>query len=96
MSSPELDAYVDEGLRRASAKHYHPTVFVGMRTQRGTVEAISRLLISGEIQSGFRRMIEIGLVDYSLESTALRFPGEFSNPVLEAATWRLAQAEQTG
>ena len=37
----DLEAFVDEGIRRARERGYHPTAFVQMRERYLTVEAIS-------------------------------------------------------
>ncbi|UWU68201.1 hypothetical protein [Bradyrhizobium sp. NC92] len=88
----DLDAWIDESIR-ISAKHdYHPTAFVGMRARHGTVEAIKRLVSQGDIQSGFRRLKELGLKEWTIEQAVINFPGDFPNRELrEAARWRLEQ-----
>jgi TfoX/Sxy family transcriptional regulator of competence genes len=58
----------------------------------GTKEAIRRLVISGDIQSGFKKAQELGLLDWSLEAAVLKFPDEFDSSVRQAAQWRLDQA----
>lgn len=88
-----LEDYVDEGLRLGRERGYCPTTFEGMRRSHGTVEAISRLMVSGDIQSGFKRMCELGLREYSMENVVLMFPENFKKPVREAAAWRLGQVE---
>lgn len=88
----ELDTWIDESIR-ISAKHdYHPTAFVAMRTRHGTVEAIRRLVSQGDIQSGFRRLKELGLKEWTIEQAVLKFPDEFPSRELQAAArWRLEQ-----
>lgn len=94
--SPGLEAFIDESIR-LSAKHgYHPTAFIGMRHRYLTVGAISRLVVSGDIQSGFKRMQELGLLKWTIEEAVLRFPNEFSKEVRQAAEWRLSQAQAGG
>ena len=36
----ELEAYIDEGIRLGRANDYHPTTFIRMRAEYGTVGAI--------------------------------------------------------
>lgn len=91
MASVALEAFVDETIRLSQARDYHPTVFIGMRRRHGTVEAISRLVVSGDIQSGFKRLNELGLLDWTIEAAVTKFPDEFSQGVREAAEWRLSQ-----
>lgn len=92
MTGLSLDMFIDETIRRSREHGYHPTTFIGMRERYGTVRAISRLVISGEIQSGFKRLIELNLKEYTIEQAVLMFPNDFSQSVYDAAKWRLAQA----
>jgi hypothetical protein len=92
MKVHDLEAFVDESIRRSKAKGYYPSEFVRMRARWKTKKAIRRLVISGDIQSGFRRMKDLGLLDWALEAAVLKFPNEFDAPVREAARWRLDQA----
>ncbi|WP_276200273.1 hypothetical protein [Chelatococcus sp. XZ-Ab1] len=95
-ASAELEKYVDESVRRSRERGYNPTAFIAMRERYGTIEAAARLVQSGTIQSGFQRLCDLGLVDYTMEATiARKFPAEFSSKVREAAEWRLAQAQPT-
>jgi hypothetical protein len=93
-ASAALEAFIDESIRLSHENNYHPTAFKGMRTRYGTVAAIERLVISGDIQSGFVRMRQLGLLDWTIEAAVLKFPDEFSRGVREAAQWRLEQAKQ--
>ena len=91
-ASAELEAFVDEMLRRAHEKDYHPIAFIGMRARRGTLEAISRLIRDSDMQSGFRRLKELSLLDWTIEAAVLRFPHEFTRDDRECASFRLQQA----
>jgi hypothetical protein len=91
-ASAALEAFIDESIKRAKERGYHPTVFQGMRSQYGTIDAIERLVQSGDIQSGFKRLKELGLLEWSIESAVVRFPSEFSRNALQCARWRLEQA----
>lgn len=55
--------------------------------------AISRLVVSGDIQSGFKRLQQLELLDWTIEAAVTKFPDEFSYEVREAAQWRLRQAK---
>jgi hypothetical protein len=94
-ASPELESFIDESIKRSRAKGYQPTTFEGMRRRWGTHEAIRRLVISGEIQSGFRKMIPLGLRDWTVESAVVRFSDEFGKEETQAAQWRLDQASRS-
>jgi hypothetical protein len=93
VASPALEAFVDELLKRAKERGYNPTIFQGMRRQYGTVQAIERLVQSGDIQSGFTPLKELGLLEWSIESAVVRFPSEFTRNTRECAQWRLQQVQ---
>ena len=91
-SRDELDTFIDESIRQSIAKGYHPTAFMQMRERWGTKEAIRRLVVSGETQSGFRRLKDLNLLQWSIENAVLKFPTDFSKGVCEAAQFRLDHA----
>ena len=86
-----LDAFIDETIKIAKSRGYNPTVFIGMRRQHGTIEAIERLVLSGDIQSGFKRLRQLDLLDWTIEAAVTKFPHEFSRHARECAEWRLQQ-----
>jgi hypothetical protein len=73
---------------------YDPAVWIGMVRRWGAAEAARRLLVSGDIQYGFRRLISAGRHDLTVEWSALypRWREIFGAPHREAAAWRLRQA----
>ncbi len=93
-ASPGLEAFIDETIRIARERGYNPTAFIAMRHRHKTIEAISRLVINGEIQSGFRRLKTLGLLDWSIEAAVLKFPGEFTSEVRQCAEFRLRVARE--
>ena len=93
-ASLDLEAFIDETIRRSAEHKYHPTTFIGMRGRHGTLIAISRLVVSGDIQSGFKRLCQLGLREWTIESAVLKFPEEFSKDVQECAAFRLNQAKR--
>lgn len=93
-ASPALEAFIDEAIRLSAKHNYHPTTFVGMRARYGTHEAISRLAVSGDIQSGFKRLCALGLKEWSIESAIMKFPEEFSKDLQECAAFRLGQVNK--
>ena len=90
--SSELEAFIDKSIGVSREHGYNPTIFMDMRRRYGTVGAIDRLVRSGEIQSGFKRLKELGLLEWTIESAVLKFPDKFSNQIREAANWKLSQA----
>lgn len=93
IATPELEAFIDETIERAVERGYRPTVFQRMRRDHGTLVAIEKLVQSGDIQSGFKRLRELGLLEWSIEAAVLKFPSEFSRAARECAEWRLRQAD---
>ena len=94
MNVDELEAFIDEAIRLSAANGYHPTVFIGMRARHGTVAAIEKLVVSPDLQSGFMRLRELGLLDWTIEAAVLKFPARFSRHARECAQFRLDQAKQ--
>ena len=91
-ASSALEAFIDESIRLSRDAGYHPTTFISMRNQHGTIESMERLVESGDIQSGFKRLQKEGLAnDWSIEAGITKFKSEFSKNAIECAEWRLAQ-----
>jgi hypothetical protein len=95
-ASPELEAFVDEAIRLSKERGYNPSIFVGMRHQLGTIDAIERLVQSGDLQSGFKRLKQLGLIDWTNEAAVIKFAAEFSHNAKQCAEWRLAQVRPKG
>lgn len=70
---------------------YDPTIWIGMVRQSGAVGAAKHLLVSGDIQYRFRRLIEEGRPDLTVEWSVLlpRWRALFSDQYRDAARWRL-------
>ena len=94
MASLALEAFIDETIRRSRENGYHPTTFISMRERYQTVPAISRLVQNGDVQSGFKRLNELGLVDWTIEAAVMKFPDEFSADTRECAAFRLRLARE--
>jgi hypothetical protein len=95
-ASPALEAFIDETIRLSREHGYNPTVFIGMRARQGTIPAIVQLVQSGDIQSGFKRLHTLGLVDHTIEAVVLRFPREFPAAAHECAEFRLRLVREEG
>lgn len=92
-ASAELEAFVDETITVSRERGYHPTIFIDMRARLGTIQAITKLVESWDIQSGFKRLALLGLLDHTIEAAVLRFPGEFQPRTRECAEFRLGLAK---
>jgi hypothetical protein len=73
---------------------YRPTVWIGMIAKLRAAEAARRLVVSGDIQTGFGRLVEAGRPELTIEWEILnpRWDPLFSEQHREAARWRLRQA----
>lgn len=73
---------------------YHPSDFEGMLANATAVQVAEKLVMGGDIQSGFKRIARMGRIDLSVESIMLepQFAHLFRPAVIEAARWRLGQA----
>lgn len=73
---------------------YLPTVWIGMVNSLGAAEAARRLVVSGDIQTGFGRLVQAGRPQLTIEWEILneRWDPLFSDQHREAARWRLRQA----
>ena len=61
-----------------------------MLEKHGPVEALSILVESGELQSGFKALRDAGLLHESFEQLVVNHGAElFDTPTIEAAQWRL-------
>jgi hypothetical protein len=90
--SKKLETFLNKALRQCVLAGYHPTVFRQMRDRHGTIEAIERLVRSGEIQSGFERLKALGKLEWSIEQAVINFSCEFTPAVQECAEFRLQHA----
>tara|TARA_R110002096_G_scaffold43994_1_gene118353 strand:+ start:219 stop:533 length:315 start_codon:yes stop_codon:yes gene_type:complete len=93
-ASKELEAFIDETIKRGRDKGYTPTVFIGMRQTYGTIPAISKLVQNGDIQSGFKRLHKLGLLNWTIEAAIDKFRTEFTKDDLECAMFRLREARK--
>jgi aspartyl/asparaginyl-tRNA synthetase len=79
-----LEAFVDESIRLFAKRDYYPTEFMEMRKRYGgTVPAIEQLVKKGEIQSGFKRIQKLDMLERSMEGTVRRFPDRFTQQARE-------------
>ncbi len=95
MASPELIAEVSrtvEIYEKAIGNFAHRTR--QMIGNRGHIGALSMLVQSPDLQRGFKVLRDRGDLDSTFEAVIVRFSDEFANNVVEAAQWRLDNAEQ--
>jgi hypothetical protein len=90
----EYQVESEHAINECHSLGYTPTVWISMLQQVGAAEAARRLLVSGDIQSGFSRLIQLGRPELTIEWSALnpRWEPLFAAQHREAAKWRLTQA----
>ncbi|MFD9900253.1 hypothetical protein [Mesorhizobium sp. NPDC059025] len=93
-ASQELRAFVYEGIRRGAAKGFDPSGFIKLLDTYEMKRAISKLVTGEDIHGDFQRLIELELVDWSVEAAVVKFPTEFSERDIECAKLRLSQGRQ--
>ncbi len=72
---------------------YHPSDFESMLDSSPAVRVARNLVMSGNLQSGLKRLAQMGRLDLSIESIVLEeeFQPLFSLAHRAAAQWRLNQ-----
>jgi hypothetical protein len=65
-----------------------------MIDELGEKKALSRLMISADLQQGFKALRDSNQLDSTFEAIVVRFSGLFSPEVVEAAKWRLENPYQ--
>jgi hypothetical protein len=90
---------VDEAAFRAEVAHaielYERAIrHAATRTRtmiemHGEVEALSRLMISPDLQQGFRVLRDRKQLDQTFEAVVVRYRDLFTDEVVQAAQWRL-------
>lgn len=87
----EIEAAIDS--------YEHAIGNVAARTRQmierdGAINALSKLAISADLQQGFKVLRDRGQLDQTFEALIVKYPELFSRNVVEAARWRLDNAEQ--
>ncbi len=89
----QFAARVGAAVRECHSLGYHPTRFEQMLEHSDVVAVAKRLVASGDLQEGLKRLKTMGRLDLSVESIMLelRFSTLFTPDELNAADWRLKQ-----
>ena len=61
-----------------------------MIAEHGAIEALSRLIVSSDLQRGFKVLRDSDQLDKTFESLVVKYQLLFKTDVVEAAQWRLA------
>lgn len=65
-----------------------------MIKQHGAVKTLSRLMVSADLQQGFKVLRDNKQLDKTFEAVVVRFKHLFERSAVEAAQWRLANPDQ--
>lgn len=65
-----------------------------MIEEHGEVRALSRLMIRGDLQQGFRVLRDNGQLERTFEALVVRFSDLFPAETVQAARWRLRNADE--
>jgi len=89
----QFSARVRAAIEECHSLGYHPTRFQQMLEESDAVSVAKRMVVSGELQDGLRRLKSMNRLDLSVESIMLEseFVGLFSPQERAAAQWRLDQ-----
>lgn len=95
MSNVELVSAVENAIERYEeliGRHASRTREVIDRY--GYVPALSRLVVSADLQSGFKMLRDRGELDLTFEAIVVRFHEQFEPRIVEAARFRLENAQE--
>jgi hypothetical protein len=84
-----LEEFIEDSLQHLGQRGYVPLDFFEMCRQHGLIAAITRCVEGSEFKSGFLRVLELGLVDWSLETAVVEFPERFTKLTVAYARARL-------
>jgi len=89
----QFEAKVRAALRECHQLGYHAHDFESMLTNASAVKVAEKLVVSGDIQSGLKRLAQMGRPDLSVEAMMLepQFELLFAKSLRDAARWRLEQ-----
>ena len=90
----EFEAAMRSALEEAAELGYHATLFLEKMNRVGAVQYAKELIVSGDLQSGLKRLADMRRPDLSIEhlvANCPRFANLFSPSEIESARWRLKQ-----
>ena len=89
----DFEQRLRDSIRESIALGYNPIRFTDMLETYGGVSVAKRLVTSGELQDGIKKIVAMGHPELSMESIMLesQFATLFTQGELAAARWRLDQ-----
>ncbi|MCC5951907.1 MAG: hypothetical protein JJU45_07395 [Acidimicrobiia bacterium] len=90
----EFEAACRQAIAECAEFGYTPTAWIAMLDRWGAAEAARRLMVSGDVQYGFERLILQGRPELTVEYAVLQpsWRSLFRDDHRAAARWRLSQA----
>ena len=90
-----FEARVRAALLECHRLGYYPHDFEGMLASASAARVAEKLVTSGELQTGLKRLAQMGRLDLSVESIMLEpeFESLFNKTLRDAAQWRLNQVK---
>ena len=76
------------------ASHHAATRTRQMIERYGEIDALSRLMVSADLQQGFRVLRDSDQLDKTFEAVVVRFGHLFKPDIVEAAQWRLDHPDE--
>jgi hypothetical protein len=91
MVDPQFRAEVQRTIELYEATIGHAAARTRQMIERyGEIEALSRLMVSADLQQGFRVLRDSGQLDKSFEALVVRYRHLFRSDAVAAAEWRLS------
>jgi hypothetical protein len=83
-----------DDVERAIQQYEQITSHAASRTRQmidryGEVEALSRLMVSADLQQGFKALRDRNQLEFTFEAAVVRYRELFGEEVVQAAQWRL-------
>ena len=93
MSEAAFKAEVEQVIRLYERAIGHAATRTWPMIERyGEIEALSRLMVSADLQQGFKVLRDRGQLDKTFEALVVRFQHLFKPEAVQAAQWRLAHS----
>jgi tRNA nucleotidyltransferase/poly(A) polymerase len=61
----------------------------------GKIEALSKLVVSPDLQKGFKVLRDKGMLRVTFEAIIVKYKDKFKQNIVEAALWRLGEADKS-
>ena len=93
----EFEERIEQLIHDSKKIGYNPTKFKQMVNNKGALATVKQLIITPNLEYGFKKLIELKRLDLSIEyivANETKYAPLFTADEIEAAVWSLEQAEQ--